>query len=145
MDTETARKLLEQKIAYLNMVGNVSMLWWVTSVVFCVSILVGVWKNKEYLTEQRVIKGNKLINGIGIAVLIFLATVVAYGFFIIRYLGKVQKEISEITVFLNAKNDFFSTELSLFWWAMVNGTSSFVGILILWVCMWRLLEQSHKE
>jgi hypothetical protein len=41
-----------------------------------------------------------------------------------RYLSNVQREKSELAVSLNAKNDFFATELSLFWWAMLNGTSA---------------------
>jgi hypothetical protein len=42
-DKDNPRFLLEQKIASLNTVANVSMTWWVSSVVFCALIFAAVW------------------------------------------------------------------------------------------------------
>jgi hypothetical protein len=134
MEPETIRHLLEQKISYINAIGNVSMLWWVTSVVFCVSILATVWKNREDLAEQKLAVWLVGIAGSGL----FLG-IILYGFSVILYLNSTEREISELAISLNAKADFFSTEIWLFRRAMLIGTSSFAGVLILWIIMFGVL------
>ncbi|HZG53942.1 MAG TPA: hypothetical protein VEZ40_17690 [Pyrinomonadaceae bacterium] len=126
---ERVRFLLEQKISYLNTVGNVCMAWWVSSVVFCGTILAAVWLNRTELAGSGVIKW------LGFVLASFFATVVVYGIVILKYLNRFQAEISALASELNHE-DFFSNEIKTFKRAMVNGTSSFAIILIAWIFLW---------
>lgn len=126
---ERVRFLIEQKISYLNTVGNVCMAWWVSSVVFCGSILAAVWLNRAELVESGVIKW------LGFALAAFFATVVIYGVLIIRYLDRVHREVSDLASQLNF-GAFLSTEIRTFRNAMINGTSSFAIILVAWLVLW---------
>ena len=126
---ETLRFVLEQKISFTNMLGNVCMTWWVSSVVFCGSILAAVWLNKQELAASGV------IGWLGFVLFFFFATVVCFGILVIRYLDKLQKEISTLAKELNHEG-FFSNELSIFKLGMIDGTSSFALVLIVWVILW---------
>jgi len=140
MELETIRHLLEQKVSYVNAIGNVSMLWWVTSVVFCVSILATVWKNRRDLVEEKWAVWLVGIAGSGL----FLG-IIFYGISVILYLDSIERELSELAVSLSAKADFFSTDIWLFRRAMQIGTSSFAGVLILWIVMFVVLLLAKKK
>jgi len=125
-EDENIRFLLEQKLALMNMAGNVCMAWWVSSVVFCGSILAVVWLNRSELVESG------MIDLLGIALSIFFVSIINFGALIIWfYLGNLRKEICDLT-----KKEFFSTELSTLKWTMINGTFSFFLILLLWIVIW---------
>ena len=55
-DKDNPRFLLEQKIASLNTVANVSMTWWVSSIVFCGAIFAAVWLYRGDLFESGIMK-----------------------------------------------------------------------------------------
>ena len=142
VEREKLRFLLEQKIACVNMAGNACMAWWVSSVVFCGSIMAGVW-----LERKELIKSN-IFYPLGVALGFFFAGVVLFGVLMTwrylcnlgkdmsvlekLYLGNPGKEISALKKKLKIKT-FFFTELSTFKWAMVIGTVSFFFILVLWI------------
>ena len=126
---ERVRFLIEQKISYLNTVGNVSMSWWVSSVVFCGTILAVVWLYRTELTESGIIKW------LGVVLTVFFITVVVYGIVLIKYLNRLHAEVSALASELNYEN-FFSNEIETFKRAMVNGTSSFAIILVAWIFLW---------
>lgn len=131
-DNEETRFLLGQKLAFANTAINVCMAWWVSSVVFCGSILAAAWLKRDELVESRI------IHLLGIILLIFFAGVVAFGALIWwMYLRNLNKGISEFAERLNpAAKDFFSTEVSTFKWVMFIGTSSFFLILVVWCLLW---------
>lgn len=136
-DDERTLLLLQQKLAHANTMGNVCMTWWVSSVVFCGSILAAVWWNKAELSEPEI------VNKLGIFLLLFFAGVVIFGALIMRlYLRNLRKDLSKLLKKPGEK-DFFSTELSTFWWAMFIGTVSFLLILIAWVFLWGELRSGR--
>lgn len=129
LDAATARFILEQKVSFLNTLGNVSMLWWVTSVVFSLSILAGVWKFREQLVEKKWIKV------IGMFGFVFFSTIVLYGVAVFLYIYFVSAEIIKYAKSLEISFNYIYAELVLFQTAITLGTITFVGILFLWTKM----------
>ena len=128
-EKETLHFLLEQKISFVNMVGNVLMTWWVSSVVFCGTTLAAVWLNRKELVDSGV------IGWLGFLLLVFFSSIVYFGILITQYIDKVSKEISVLGKELNSEF-FFSYELSNFKRAIITGTTSFVLVLITWIILW---------
>lgn len=136
IELETAQFLFAQKVAFINTVAHVSMIWWVSTVALCVSILAAVWLKKDELKEQGLIKW------IGPALFFAFSTIIFYGLLIIFYLNQVQEEISALATILKTSSDY-STELYYFRLAMINGTSSFVMVWIAWIVLWRKLLKNR--
>jgi hypothetical protein len=124
--------LLGQKLGFANVAVNVCMVWWVSSVVFCCSILAAVWIQRNDLVKSWI------IHLLGVVLVIFFGGVTAFGTLIERlYLCKLHKGISDLTERLNQDDkDIFSTEIVTFRVVMFIGTSSFFLILIVWCFLW---------
>lgn len=130
-DDDETRFLLGRKLDYVNTLAHLAMTWWVSSLVFCGSIFAAVW-----------IERDKLVNGgifcqLGNFLSLFFAGLVVFGAQITwRYLPRLRKDLSSLPKKPNGE-DFFSTELSTFFWSMAVGTISFLCILIGWILFWR--------
>lgn len=126
-DTEETRFLLGQKLAFANTVSQVSMTWWVSSVVFCASILAAVWLKRADLIESGI------FYPLGIFLCFFFAGVVIFGAQITwHYLRDLRQDLSNLPKKADGEA-FFSTELKTFKRSMFIGTASFFLILIVWV------------
>ncbi len=135
-DKDIPRFFLEQKIASLNTVANVSMTWWVSSVVFCGSIFAAVWVYRKDLFDSGI------ISNLGIFLSLFFLGIVIFGVLIIIYLRKFYKGMSVISSDFHISNDFsISNELRFFIRAMIVGTLSFALILIGWILLARGLSR----
>lgn len=133
-EREMNRFLLEQKLASLNAVDNMCMAWWVSSVVFCGSILAGVWLQREQIVKSGI------LYTLGWALSLFFAGVVAFGAVIwLKYLPALGDEIFDLAKRAEYRNNF-SNELSTFRWGMFIGTGSFFFILVLWLLLWYRLS-----
>lgn len=131
-DDET-RFLLGQKLAYANTLASVCMTWWVSSIVFCGSILAAVWLYRNELINSG------MIHLLGVLLSLFFAGIVIFGAQITwNYLPKLGKDLSSLPKKSNG-DDFFSTEFSTFKWSMVIGTISFLFILGVWIILWACL------
>lgn len=134
MDQDSIKFLIERKIDFLNSVAQVCMIWWASSVVFCGSILAGVWAKRDELRER------KLLLGLGFVLLIFFSSIVFAGCLAIYgYLRNVRREIAELAGQLGHQNRFFHTEVSSFESAMWAGISSFAIVWVAWISMWIFL------
>ncbi|HEY0005552.1 MAG TPA: hypothetical protein VGB17_12140 [Pyrinomonadaceae bacterium] len=128
---ENARFLLEQKLGYINMAGNVCTTWWVSSVVFCASILAAVWLNRTELVQAGI------IFWLGLILFVFFGSIVTFGTVSVFHLRKVRAEISRLAGLLDKdEKDFFSTELTAFRNSLIIATSSFVLIWGGWTALW---------
>jgi len=110
MSEETIRFLIEQKITFINTAVNACMLWWVSSIVFCGSVLGAVWLKRAELKEEQIVKW------IGIILSTFFFAIAGFGFLAIYSIGCAQTEISSLAAALRYQGDFFSTELEVFRW-----------------------------
>jgi hypothetical protein len=127
VEKDTSQSLLEQKIASLGTLANVCVTWWVSSVVFCGSILAAVWLNRRELVESNI------IGLLGFLLLTFFLSIIGFGALVIVYLCKLYKEVKR------KHRSYFSREIKYFIWAMAVGTSSFILILGGWIVLWEWL------
>ncbi|HEU0144057.1 MAG TPA: hypothetical protein VFQ47_04665 [Nitrososphaera sp.] len=127
---ETLRFLIEQKMASMNTAGNVCMTWWVSSVVFCGSILAAVWLQREELAKS----GFFLLASFSFVLTVFFAGIVIFGIVAIKYLKKFHKDIFALAKELNQEG-VFCTEVIYFKRAMEIGTGSFALIFIAWIIL----------
>lgn len=121
-NSEVACFLLEQKISSMNTAGTVCMTWWVSSVVFCGSILAAIWLKKSEIATSRF-----LLFGLSFVLTIFFIGVVLFGIAAIQYLKRLTVDLSKL-----AYGNVFLTEVTYFIWAMKIGTWSFGLILSAW-------------
>ena len=158
-DKNITRFLLEQKITTLGTVATVSMTWWVSSIVFCGTILAAVWANRKDLFESKV------IGYLGLFLSAFFLGIVIFGFLIVLYLRKARREIgraarsykkyrlideqpkdgkpwqrlrrraTELILGRGHNCGYFSTEINYFIWAVWVGILSFVLVLAFWICL----------
>ena len=107
-NNEETRFLLGQKLAYVNTLASVCMTWWVSSIVFCGSILAAVWLYRDKL----IVSG--LIHLLGVFLSLFFAGIAVFGAQITwNHLPKLKEDLSRLPKKTN-NYDFFSTELSTF-------------------------------
>jgi len=127
---ETLRFLIEQKLSSMNTAGNVCMTWWVSSVVFCGSILAAVWLQRSELAKA----GGFLLGGLSLVLTVFFAGTVLFGVVAIKYLKKFRRDICKLTKGLN-RGRVFQTEVTYFIGAMEIGTWSFALVFVAWVIL----------
>jgi len=135
MTEETVRFLIEQKITFINTAVNACMLWWVSSIVFCGSVLAAVWIKRDELRKER------FISWTGVILSTLFLAIACFGFLAIYFIGKGKTEISSLAVDLKYQGDFFGTELEVFQWAMWLGAISFLFVFLVWLFMWRWLSK----
>lgn len=128
------------------------MLWWVSSIVFCGTVLAAVWIKRDELQRQRLITGTVIILSI------FFLSVAGFGSSAIYFLTMAETEISSLASTLKNQdelfrvelNDFFGTELRAFQVAMYIGAGSFTFVWLSLLYMWwklpkELSSESPKE
>ena len=148
MDDQTIRFLIEQKISFINSALNACMLWWVSSIVFCGTVLAAVWIKRDELQQQRLITGTFIILSI------FFLSVTGFGLSAIYFLAVVETEIAFLASSLKTQDDlllmqlsnFFGTELGAFRVAMWIGAGSFAFVWLSLLYMWRkLFKEASSE
>lgn len=134
-DNETLYFLIEQKLTYLNTVAKVCMSWWVSSIVFCGTILAAVWLRRAELVDSGIIKL------LGIAVAGFFASFIYFGITAIWCLNKLKTEISDLIKSLKSANSkqipetAFKIEIDSIKRAIEIGIGTFILILIVWILL----------
>lgn len=127
---EILRFLIEQKMSSLHTAGSVCMTWWVSSVVFCGSILAAVWLQKSDLVKAGVF----ILVGLSLVLTVFFASIVLFGIVAIKYLWKFCRDMRKLTKRLNYGGSF-ETEITYFIRAMKLGTWSFALVFVAWVIL----------
>jgi hypothetical protein len=137
-ELESLRKVLEGKAALFSTIINNCMLWWVSSVVFCGSVLSATFLKRN---EIESLKNLKWFLGI---VGFFFVTIVAFGSCVGIMIVQVSSQMSGILKELSMPTDSFATEFHMFESGMWLGTSSFVLILVTWIGICRELVSKSK-
>lgn len=126
---ENIKMIVDRKLDFLNTVSDTSMLWWVSVVVFCgtvIGVVLG-WKEKLEALPSYILKFFSFI------VLIFLTSVVGYGYLVIEYADKSHKELKLLLPQIQVSPSAFDCEYSLLKYGMTFGISTFVLTLIAWM------------
>jgi len=132
--------LIEQKIEVFRTVCDISMLWWVSSVVFCASILAALWIKRcelEHLPYLGRLSLSALLS-------VFFISIIFYGVWVYWYFSVLQGDLAKLLHQIKASPTTFDTELNLAKLAILTGASSFGIVLIIWVILicaiWRSLR-----
>lgn len=137
---EKALFLLKQKLAYAHTVATVCMTWWVSSVVFCGSILAAVWLKREEMRQPSI------LFPLGCFLALFFASASGFGAQITwGYLPRLDNDLSTLLNKTGKQHSFsnetgkqhpFSNEVATFRRSMLIGTISFLLILAVWLYLW---------
>ena len=134
---DALEKLIDVKAHTLYILMTTGMTWWVSSVVFCGSILAGTWIKHAELAQLR------FINWFCSIVLIFLLSIVIFGVWLSITFGKLGRDIKELSaqLALIANIDAYharlrDSEYKLLPGGTLLGTSSFVLIVFTWIGIW---------
>lgn len=92
--------LIPKKLDFAINMGIVGITWWVSSVVFCGSIFAGVWLQRAELTANPT-----ALFWLGVGVMAFLASVVAFGLFLFWVARRLARETRDLL----DSNDFGKT------------------------------------
>jgi hypothetical protein len=129
MKEEQIQFLLEQKIATMNAIGGVTMSWWTTAIVFCLSAIGVVWLYRNKIERQFVTVGFAVV----FVVFLLLA---AYGVLVSGYLSKVQADLRTLSVKYGAPEATFDAEVGFFQRAMVTANIDFIVLTLVWIFLY---------
>lgn len=141
MDSTLVQTMLEQKLQFLDTISQASMMWWVSSVVFCATIIGAIWLKRSQWEDIPTPRLFKLL------IAIFLLSVVNYGFFVAILALKVKSELHQLMAQLkipSSMHHVFDTEFNSITMCMINGTSSFIIMLICWFVIWRYIPSRSE-
>ena len=133
--------LLEKKIDFLSTYAEVSMLWWVSSVVFCAAIIAGVWR---YRQELLTLEKRLTLHLFALTVAVFFASIVAYGVISVWFSTILRAEVISIIDDLGI-GSYGIFEYRVFGILAGIGTTSFVLILLIWLGVWVTLVREHAR
>ena len=134
--TEILIAMYELKIHTLNVYATTGMTWWVSSIVFCGTILGGAWVKKDELEKFP------LFNFLGWFLTYFFFSIAAFGVWVIFGLQRLSYEIDKIQGALNIPSEL-SNHFTILTYQVAYGlgTTSFVVILALWVKLWKYIAR----
>jgi len=136
------KELLDYKYQIMNSIAANTITWWVSAVVFCSTIVVGAWIQKDQL------KRFPLFRYAGLIITVFLFTVVLFGCWVVYGLQRLHEEVDALQAAFGL-DAALSTDFTFVTYqiAIVVGTTSFVMLLVMWVRLWLFIarESSSEE
>ncbi len=143
MTSDTLNALLKAKYDFLNAVIGAAMLWWVSSVVLCGSVISTAWLQRTTLRSLA----PRSLHVIGSIILVFFSSIVAFGLWAALMVIQLQRDVFGLLHELKVPNGagYSSTE---FIWARTSvllGTTSFVFVSFLWIGVWHWLVGLRKK
>ena len=137
MNNEVLKILLDHKLSFLDTIAQTSMLWWVSSIVFCCTIIAVLWHRREDIIK---IPG---LNMVCFLITVLLASFPVYAIWVILGTNKIEYETKYILKTLELPTDllfeFTGIKIALF----IGGTTFFL-VLIAWLWIWKKLNQMSK-
>lgn len=139
MDPITAQVLISRKLEFLRTVADTSMQWWVSSVLFCASVLGAMWSRR---IEVMVMPYKRQV---GFLLTFFFGSIVLYGALVTAITLLDWFSARQLLDVLRAPEDLFNSE---FLWILLGvpvGTSSFVLFLVVFRMIWRFIVQEERS
>ena len=138
MEPSTLNLLLSQKIQSLNTIATVGMTWWVSSVVFCGSILAGVWLKRQEVAHAAYFGWLRVILGF------FFFSVVIFGIWLAVVAQGIDAESRALISQIGGRDvgvSWMSLGITV---GVLIGTTSFVLVTAMWFVLWRSIEREHR-
>jgi hypothetical protein len=134
--------ILKEKFEFLRLVGNISMLWWVSTVVFCGTIVGAsiAWKKELFQKFSK-----KKILGLWALIFIFFCSTIYYGYLTVLYAYNSKNEVFKLLKEKNISNSLFQPEFELLYKGVICGSSSFAIIFLGWFFLGIWLYKEYKE
>lgn len=131
--------ILGQKLELWRTIGNVTMLWWVSAIVLCMSTLAAVWTHRASLEKRS------HVHVVGIAGALFFGMIFSYGVAVILYIPHLRSDLAVLLAARSENTTPFESELQFFRHAMYLGTGNYILVNAAWVMMWRHLASSDRD
>jgi hypothetical protein len=129
--SDRIQNAISAKIAFGQTTVTAAMTWWVSSVVFCGSIIAGAWLKEAEIHQLGTMARCVLCS----IVLVFFLSVVTFGFLTARAFQRLAREIGELRTSLVTAPDQSTGrawEFDFAAKATYLGTSSFLLIALTW-------------
>lgn len=140
MDQEVAVSIVEKKFEFLQTYGNASMLWWVSSVVFCASLVAAVWRFRK----DVIILPKGAMHTLFFIVAMFFLSIVVYGVLTQFFIEKLRQELLEAITRIEPSLNVGTFEYTVVAVLIGLGTTSFTLILVVWIFIWRYFCQERR-
>ena len=123
--------LLQKNLDFLATLVNACMTWWVSAVVFCGSLIAGIWLKQDSIRKM----GSWCFHWFFFVSNVFVASVVCFGFWVVLTSSRLESEHNQIIGLLKAGTGLH-VEFAVLRVGMILGTSSFVLILFTIIGLW---------
>lgn len=135
---EALRAVLQHKSGFFEYLTNALMIWWVSSVAFCGSILSSTWLKRKEISNIR------FMDWLFTVVFVFFLSIVVFGLYVVYAVGHLRVEVSALLDQLHVSSD------QLYEFRMVQvgvgiGSSSFIFVLFTWIGMWIVLRKMRTR
>jgi hypothetical protein len=134
MDEEALRALLEHKLSFLETVAQTTMAWWVSSIVFCATVIAIFWGRRQ---DVVMLPGLNIVCSL---VSVFLFSFPVYAAWVIYGTHRIHLETQDILLQLGLPTDllFEFTGVKV---AVSIGGTVFVLMFLTWIYVWRRLNE----
>lgn len=141
-ELELVRMLAENKLEVLRMIGNVGMLWWVSAVVFCGTIVGVAW----YYRDQILTLQEARIRALFIVVSLFFVSIVVYGIWTVYGVYLLESDF-QLLMSAHGANPVWDqrSEFVFVRVAYSIGTTSFIIVTFLWMGLYFLIMQQKRR
>ena len=136
MPTDPIQQLLAYKIQLLTTIANTSMLWWVSAVVFCASVLGAIWSRRS--EAEAILR----LKPMGFLLYFFFSSIVLYGLLVTIMVALQYRDIRFLLQKLGDPVSSFDVEYLWILIGMPIGTSSFVIFLAVWHFFWQSMKRT---
>lgn len=138
------QNMISGNSAYLSTFTDMAILWWVSSTVFCGGIIGTVFARRS---EIRILPTKHRSMLFYCVTLLFL-TIIFYGFYCCYSMSVLKYDTERlILIIFNISSiqeeiNFSLVAYDIFIVGCAIGTSSFVLVLVVWICLWFLIAKS---
>ena len=139
MNNEILQIMLQKNLDFLATLLSACMTWWVSSVVFCGSLIAGIWLKKDDIKKM-----GSYFHWFFFVASVFVASVVCFGFWVVWVSSRLEGEHDQIIDMLKAGSGLH-VEFAALREGMILGTSSFVLVLITIIGLWIYFARDHKN
>ena len=126
-------EIIKSDLIYINTIGQMGMLWWVSSTVFVFTII------KFFHKHKRNLNNNGTDKVIGVFITAFIISIIVFGLTVCKYILIIENELNVIMMNFIEFNQFdISSIFDATFMFMMIGTTSFVFFLIIWIVLFYL-------
>ena len=137
MSDEILKLLLERNFIFVEQIASTTMTWWVSSIVFCATILGLSWWHRDRLALLPFLH---IVCGV---IFLFLLSFPAYAFLIWHGVDMFESEIKLLLASAKAINHL-PPSFQVIKIAVLMGALCFCGCLVLWILVWHDLAALKK-